>query len=134
MGESFKDLLVWQRSMESALAIYRLTADFPNAEKFGLTAQMRRSSVSVSSNIAEGHGRITSGEYLQFLGHARGSNSELETQLILARYLGFGSGDKIEACEQLCREVGRLLGLLIKSIQARILSRQNAARSQSLVP
>jgi four helix bundle protein len=133
MGDSFKNLLVWQRSMDLALASYQLTAAFPNAENSGRTAQMRRCSVSVPSNIAEGHGRSTTGEYLQFLGHARGSNSELETQLILARQLGFGARDKIEECEQLCSETGRLLGLLIKSIQIKIQAKQQPRIPRPLV-
>jgi four helix bundle protein len=70
MGESFKDLIVWQRAVEMSLAIYKLTSSFPDSERFGLTNQLRRASVSVASNIAEGYGRATKGEYLQFLGHA----------------------------------------------------------------
>jgi four helix bundle protein len=71
---SFKNLVVWQRAVELSLAIYKLTESFPSSEKFGLTNQLRRASVSVASNIAEGYGRSTRGEYIQFLGHARGSN------------------------------------------------------------
>ncbi len=71
MAGSFKELLVWQRATELAISVYRLTSLFPDAERFGLTNQMRRAAVSVSSNIAEGAGRATSGEFLQFLGIAR---------------------------------------------------------------
>ena len=85
MGQSFKDLVVWQRAVQLTLAVYKLTSDFPAAERFGLTNQMRRASVSIASNIAEGYGRATKGEYVQFLGHARGSCSELETQVVIAR-------------------------------------------------
>jgi four helix bundle protein len=90
MGQSFKDLVVWQRSVQLSIEIYRLTASFPRSEQFGLVNQMRRASVSIASNIAEGYGRSTKGEYRQFLGHARGSNCELQTQLIIASSLEFG--------------------------------------------
>ena len=69
MGNSFKDLVVWQRPVQLSLAIYKLTASFPDAERFGLTNQLRRASVSVASNIAEGYGKSTKGEYFLFLGH-----------------------------------------------------------------
>src|SRR5580658_9340297 len=94
MGESFRNLAVWQRSIELTMEVYRLTSVFPDSERFGLTNQLRRASVSVASNIAEGYGRSTRGEYLQFLGHARGSNSEVETQLVIADGLGFGAEEK----------------------------------------
>ncbi|MGA7339280.1 MAG: four helix bundle protein, partial [Terracidiphilus sp.] len=71
--------------------IYRLTASSPPSEQFGLINQMRRASVSIASNIAEGYGRTTKGEYLQFLGHARSSNCEMQTQLIISKALGFGA-------------------------------------------
>jgi four helix bundle protein len=71
--------------------------------------------VSVASNIAEGYGRATKGEYVQFLGHARGSNSEVETQIVISKALGFGSRQTLEITEALCNEVGRMLGALMKS-------------------
>jgi four helix bundle protein len=70
MGQSFKDLVVWQRAIELTVGVYQLTSAFPDSERFGLTNQMRRASVSIASNIAEGYGRATKGEYVQFLGHA----------------------------------------------------------------
>ena len=85
MGDSFKDIVVWQRAVEMSLAIYKLTKAFPTDERFGLTNQLRRASVSVASNIAEGYGKSSRGEYIQFLGHARGSNGEAQTQLVIAR-------------------------------------------------
>jgi four helix bundle protein len=80
---------------------------------------MRRASVSVASNIAEGYGRSTKGEYVLFLGHARGSASELETQIIIARNLGFGVIPDLNSTESLCNDVGRLLGALMKSIRVK---------------
>ena|ERR1035438_6653990 len=119
MGQSFKDLLVWQHAIELTTESYKLTADFPDAERFGLTNQMRRAAVSVASNIAEGYGRATKGEYVQFLGHARGSCSELETQLVIARKLGFGTAPNLESSEALCHDVSRLLGALMNSLRAK---------------
>ena len=117
MGASFKDLLVWQRAVELSVVIYKLTGSFPSSERFGLTNQLRRESVSVASNIAEGYGRSTRGEYLQFLGHARGSSSEVETQLIISKALGFGSEANLRKAQMLCADVSRLLGGLMKSLR-----------------
>lgn len=86
-AKSFRDLLVWQRAIQLATAVYRLTRDFPREELYGLTSQVRRSAVSVASNIAEGQGRMTTGEFRQFLGVARGANFEIQTQLEIARQL-----------------------------------------------
>jgi four helix bundle protein len=113
MGESFRSLAVWQRSIELTVAVYKLTSSFPDSERFGLTNQLRRASVSVASNIAEGYGRATKGEYVQFLGHARGSNSE--TQIVISKALGFGTKQMLETTGALCSEIGRMLGALIKS-------------------
>jgi four helix bundle protein len=125
MGASFRELEVWQRAVELTLTIYKLTASFPESERFGLTNQLRRASVSVASNIAEGYGRSTKGEYVQFLGHARGSISEVETQLVIASALGFGSKPILRSTEKLCSEVGRMLRAMMKSLQS---------KTHSLVP
>lgn len=117
MGTSFRDLLAWQRAVQMTTAIYTLTAGFPSSEKFGLTNQLRRAAVSVASNIAEGYGRSTRGEYLQFLGHARGSNCEVETQLVIASSLGFGVPPQLRQAEHLCADVSRLLGALMKGVR-----------------
>jgi four helix bundle protein len=79
MVQSFRDLLVWQRSMTLAVVVYRLTSEFPRQEMFGLISQMRRAIISIPCNIAEGQGRNSTGEFRQFLGIARGSNSEVQT-------------------------------------------------------
>jgi four helix bundle protein len=85
--ESFRDLIVWQRAIELSVAIYKPTASFPREEIYGLSSQLRRASVSIASNIAEGQGRCTPGEFHQILGIARGSNLEVQTQLVIAAKL-----------------------------------------------
>lgn len=114
---SFKNLIVWQRAVDLSLAIYKLTAGFPESERFGLSNQLRRASVSVASNIAEGYGRSTKGEYVLFLGHARGSNCELQTQLVIAANLGMGSPYELKRAEGLAQEVGRMLVVLMKRLR-----------------
>jgi len=114
VAQHYRDLLVWQKAIELVTDIYRVTRGFPKDELYGLTSQIRRAAVSIPSNIAEGQGRLTRGEFRQFLGQARGSYAELETQLIIARNLGYLSqpGNLIE---QLA-EVGRLLNGLLSSL------------------
>lgn len=119
MGQSFKDLIAWQKAAELTVETYKLTSHFPDSERYGLTNQMRRAAVSIASNIAEGYGRSTKGEYHLFLGHARGSCCELETQIFVARKLSFGAPSDLDTSERLCNDVGRLLGALMKSIQAK---------------
>ena len=94
---SHRSLVAWQVGMELARECYRLTEDFPKAERFGLTAQIRRAAVSVPANIAEGCGRSSRGELRQFLSIARGSLKELETLLELATDLGFTVKDQVTA-------------------------------------
>jgi four helix bundle protein len=119
MGQSFRDLIAWQKAAELTVETYKLTSHFPDSERFGLANQMRRAAVSVVSNIAEGYGRSTKGEYHLFLGHARGSCCELETQIFVARKLGFGTPSDLDTAERLCNDVGRLLGALMRSIHGR---------------
>ncbi|HTW78734.1 MAG TPA: four helix bundle protein [Terracidiphilus sp.] len=116
-SDSFKDLLVWQKAIQMSLAVYKLTADFPSSERFGLTNQIRRASVSVANNIADGYGKMTRGEYLSFLGHARGSNGEIQTQLVIAKGLHFGTAQTLEAAEGLANEVGRMLVVMINKLR-----------------
>jgi four helix bundle protein len=95
VGLSYRDLIAWQRAMDLVEAIYKATRRFPKDELYGLTSQLRRAAVSVPSNIAEGQGRLTSGEFKQFLGHARGSLLETEAQILLAgRLQYFAGGDE----------------------------------------
>jgi len=117
MVQSFRDLIVWQRSIQLTVKIYRLTQNFPREEIYGLTSQIRRSAVSVPSNIAEGQGRLSTGEFRQFLGMARGSNSELLTQLEIARALGIGDSKLIDEAESLSHEVGKMLFATLESLK-----------------
>jgi four helix bundle protein len=87
--KTYRDLIAWQKAMHLAEEVYHITDHMPDNERFGLTSQMRRAAVSISSNITEGHGRETRPDYLRFLRMARGSLMELETQLILAERLRF---------------------------------------------
>ena len=104
--------------MDLAEAVYRLTRAFPKDELFGLTAQLRRASVSVSSNIAEGQSRITRGEFIHFLSIARGSNAEVTSQLILARRLHLGEDDLITKAELLTTEIRKMLNALISTLKS----------------
>ena len=115
MSHSFRDLTVWQRSMQLTVAVYRLTQKFPREEIYGLTSQIRRSAISVPSNIAEGHGRLNTGEYRQFLGIARGSNFELQTQIEIARAIGIGDPSMLNEAEGLFHEVGKMLYAILDS-------------------
>ena len=117
MGASFKDLVVWQRAVQLTTEIYRLTASFPPSEQFGLVNQLRRASVSIASNIAEGYGRATKGECIHFLGNARGSNCELQTQLIISEGLGFGKKGGYEPVQKLSAEVSRMLIALMGKLK-----------------
>jgi four helix bundle protein len=117
MVKSFRDLLVWQRAIQLSVAIYRLTQGFPREELYGLSSQIRRSAVSVPSNIAEGHGRLNTGEYRQFLGIARGSNFELQTQLEIARALEFGNSKLLDEAEGLSHEVGKMIYGILEGIK-----------------
>jgi four helix bundle protein len=119
MAQSFRDLQVWQRAMQLTAAVYRLTEGFPRDEQFGLTSQMRRSAVSIPSNIAEGQGRTSAGEFRQFLGVARGSNCEVQTQLEIARALNFGKASLIDEVESLSNEVRKMLFGLMASVKTR---------------
>src|ERR1700693_5184311 len=92
--QSYRELIVWRKSMALVKDVYLCTQDFPKSELYGLTSQLRRAAVSIPSNIAEGQGRFSKGEFKQFLGHARGSLLELETQIFIARNLGYFSPER----------------------------------------
>jgi four helix bundle protein len=114
-----QDLIVWQKARAFATEIYRATEDFPKTEICGLTSQLRRAAVSIASNIAEGQGRLTVGEFRHFLGQARGSLLELETQLAIAVDLHFLTSAEFESLEGRSSEVRRLLNGLIESLRLR---------------
>lgn len=117
MLKSYRDLLVWQKAMELAVRTYRLTESFPRNENYGLTSQMRRASVSVPSNIAEGYGRGSRKEYVQFLFIAQGSLKELETQVILSQRLSYATGEQADSILLEAEVIGKMLGSLIRSLR-----------------
>lgn len=110
---TFKDLKTWQRSMDLAVAIYEVTASFPNEERFALVDQMRRSAISVISNIAEGYGRDTDKDLTHFLYMARGSANELSAQIELSKRLRYVSDDVFAKLDAQCIEVSKMLSSLI---------------------
>ncbi|MEM3422044.1 MAG: four helix bundle protein [Candidatus Hadarchaeum sp.] len=119
MLKDYKDLKVWQKAYHLCLSVYQVTKDFPSEERYGLTSQIRRAAVSVPSNIAEGYGRKTTPEYIQFLYIAYGSICELETQILLAGDLGLIGPRELEGLEADIREVERMLKALTKSLETR---------------
>ena len=113
----YTDLKAWQFSKDLVLEIYRCITNFPNAELYGLTSQMRRAAVSIPSNIAEGKGRYSPKELVQFLFRARGSLLELETQIVIAKDLGFMDTEVFSRLKGKSRELGRILNGLISKFQ-----------------
>lgn len=107
-----KDLIVWQKSLDLADAVYVLTREFPKEETYGLISQMRRCAISIPSNIAEGSGRKTMKDFRQFLAVAYGSALELETQLLLSQRFGYGHSLKITQVHNLLDQVLRMLNRL----------------------
>jgi four helix bundle protein len=119
MSQPFQDLTVWQRAMEMTVGVYDLTRSFPRDETYGLSTQLRRASVSVASNIAEGRGRMTDGEFRYFLGIAQGFTYEVQTQLLVARRLKIGDEEMLAKAEALCIETSKMLSAFIHSLGAR---------------
>ncbi|PYV38174.1 MAG: four helix bundle protein [Acidobacteria bacterium] len=117
--KSYKDLLVWQKSIALVKGIYRLTRSFPPDERFGLVSQLRRAAVSVPSNIAEGQSRHTCGEFVQFLSHAEGSLAELETQILIAVDLDFCSQEEANQALAQIEELQRMLNSLRQKLATR---------------
>lgn len=116
VAQNVRDLIVWRRAIELTISIYKLTQLFPANERYGLTSQMRRASVSVPSNIAEGRGRLNPAEFRQFLGLAQGSVFELKTQLLVARELKFGDTKALEESQALSEEVSKMLTSFIEKL------------------
>jgi four helix bundle protein len=117
MAQDFHDLIVWQKAIDLTISIYTLTRSFPKDEMYGLTSQMRRASVSVASNIAEGRGRLNPGEFRQFLGLAQGSICEFKTQLLVANRLGMAKGEAMVEAEALSQEVSKMLASFIQALR-----------------
>jgi four helix bundle protein len=116
---NYKDLQVWQKAYQLCLEIYKTTGEFPKHELYGITAQIRRAAVSIPSNIAEGYGRKTTKEYIQFLYVAYGSICELETQVLLSGDLGYLAPGESEKLQDHIGEVERMLKALINSLERR---------------
>ena len=119
MIESFRDLLVWQKSMTLAQGVYGITVAFPKEEQFGLVSQLRRCAVSIPSNIAEGYGRQSLSDYIRFLRISRGSLFELQTQLELSFNLGFLGKEHFDKRILLAHEIAKMLNSLIASLEAK---------------
>lgn len=116
---SYRDLTVWQKSLDLTQALYARTKSFPKEEIYGLTSQMRRCAVSVPSNIAEGHARNSTKEFLHFLGISQGSLAELETQIEIAARLTYLTPQYRAELFQLSEEIGKMLRALIRSLRAK---------------
>jgi len=114
----YQDLLVWRKGILLVRNVYEITGSFPPEEKFGLVSQMRRAAVSIPSNIAEGHARHTTREFIQFISHAEGSNAELNTQLIIAIDLGYCTADGARAAFELMAELRKMLNALRRKLQS----------------
>ena len=123
--KDYKDLISWQKSMQLAEEVYKLTKLLPKEETYGLVSQVRRAVVSVSSNIAEGYGRDSTLEYARFLKVARGSLYETETQLYLCERLQFLSQDKLAPALSLCGEIGKMLNTMLRRLQAQVNNSNN---------
>lgn len=115
--KSYKDLIVWQKAIQLVKEIFILTKSFPNSELYGLISQMRRSAVSIPSNIAEGYGRGSPKEYAQFYSIAYGSALELETQIIITKELGFTEVKKFDKVERLLVEVSKMLNAMTNTMK-----------------
>ncbi len=113
----YRNLEVWQKAMDLVAFCYRLSDQFPRSEEFGLRSQLRRAATSIPSNIAEGQGRSTTGEYLQHLSIAHGSLMELETQIQIAERLGYLGSAEVKVANERSVEVGRMLNGLIRRLR-----------------
>src|SRR5213596_4151136 len=124
----YRDLIVWQDSMDLVVAIYRITATFPKDERFSLVDQLRRAAVSVPSNIAEGHGRSRTGDYLRFLSVAVGSLMEIETQVQIATRLGYIPEEQQTGLLESSAVLARMLAGLIRALRRRLAQRNPDSR------
>ena len=114
--QSYRDLIVWQKSIALARMIYEFSRKLPREELYGLTSQMRRAAVSIPANIAEGQARQSTGEFRQFLGISRGSLAELETLLVLSKELAYATNESVEPLLSACEEISKMLRALLHSL------------------
>jgi len=124
MNSSHRSSVAWQKGMALAALVYKVTQNFPVDERFGLTNQLRRAAVSIPSNIAEGKGRLTTGEFIQFLGIARVSTLEVQTQLELASMLGFGDKRGLVEAESLALEELKILNASLSTLRAKVAAKK----------
>jgi four helix bundle protein len=114
---SYRDLRIWQLAMDMAEGCYVLTRVFPKDELYGLVSQIRRAATSIAANIAEGHGRETTGNFIQFLRVAQGSLKELETHLLISARLGFAEETRCKALLANAEELGKMVRAMIRNLQ-----------------
>ena len=117
--KTYRDLIVWQKAMKLVTEIYRHTKSFPEDERYGLTSQLRRCSISIPSNVAEGYGRNSTQDYIRYLRIANGSLFELQTQLEIALNLCFLSEESFSILFESSREIERMLSSLIKKVNSK---------------
>jgi four helix bundle protein len=117
---NYKDLVVWQKSVDLAVVLYAATTHFPAEERYGITDQLRRAGVSISSNIAEGNGRSTTKDYLRFLATSNGSLNEVGSLLAVATRLHFLSDKSVSRLEARCEEIGKMLSSLRATLRKRM--------------
>jgi four helix bundle protein len=119
MGEvrNYQDLVVWQKAMDLVEHVYKLTRRFPKEEMYGLTSQVRRAAVSIPSNIAEGHARKSRAEYLNFLSITQGSRAEVETQLLIAKRLGYLTPEELAPVLTVLNEINRMISTISRRLR-----------------
>jgi four helix bundle protein len=117
MGQSYRELIAWQKAMSFVMDIYKTTKTFPRDELFGLASQTRRAAVAIPTNIAEGQARFTANDFFYFLGRARGALVEVETQLMIAQNLSYIAPAEGQSLLDKASELGKILNGLIASIR-----------------
>ncbi|MBO7550922.1 MAG: four helix bundle protein [Fibrobacter sp.] len=126
---SYKDLIVWKKSVELVMQLYDYIQAFPKNESYVLSDQMRRAVVSIPSNIAEGYERMTTAEYIRFLSIARGSKAELETQLHICNQLKLGNMEKNVVLQSSCEEIGKMLNSMVYTLNSKKQHKSQSPRS-----
>ena len=126
---SYKDLIVWKKSVELVMQLYDYIQAFPKNESYVLSDQMRRAVVSIPSNIAEGYERMTTAEYIRFLSIARGSKAELETQLHICNQLKLGDMEKNVVLQSNCKEIGKMLNSMVYTLNSKKQQKNQTPRS-----